>query len=99
MVKQYREKRWNLPFEITANNQSMTRYPTKAAEKKPIMSGNREICPKSSILIIWRSAAPNKAGIAMKKANLAASWCFIPIRMATEIVIPEREIPGNNAQA
>ena len=77
----------------------MTRYPATAAEKKPIMYGNIAICGEFSIFIIWNSPAPNKAGIAMKKANLVASRCWMPIRRATEIVMPEREIPGNKANA
>ena len=77
----------------------MTRYPVTAAVNNPIKSGNRAICCKLSILNIWRRLAPNNAGMAIKKENLAASWCFMPISRATEIVIPEREIPGNKAKA
>ena len=77
----------------------MTRYPATAAEKKPIMSGNRPICSKLSILIICRKQAPKRIGKASKKENLAASRCFIPMRSAAEIVMPDREIPGNKAKA
>ena len=77
----------------------MTRYPTTAAEKKPKISGNRAICSTFSILINLSSPAPIKAGMAIKKLNLAALRCSTPIRMAREIVIPEREIPGNKAKA
>ena len=77
----------------------MTRYPTIAAEKKPIMSGNRSICSKLPILIILLKLAPKRIGKAIKKENLAASRCFMPMRSATEIVMPDREIPGNKAKA
>ena len=77
----------------------MTRYPVTAAVNNPRISGKRANCCKLSIFIIWREQAPNNAGMAMKKENLAALWCFIPIRSAKEIVMPEREIPGNKAKA
>ena len=57
---------------MIVNNHSITRYPVRVAEKKQIMSGNISIVDKLSMLIISTKPAPNKAGIAIKKENLAA---------------------------
>ena len=46
---------------------------------------------------IFRSAAPQIAGIERIKENLAAVLGSIPKSMPTAIVDPEREIPGRIA--
>ena len=49
-------------------------------------------------LTISNEPAPNSIGIAIKKEYFADFSFSIPIIIPMDIVIPEREIPGNNAK-
>ena len=84
---------------ITTDSRYKDRYPTKKDTTNPATYLN---CSKEIRQILF-SAILNKnepiiTGIAAIKENLKASCLSTPLNRSVDIVIPDREIPGNKAK-
>tara|TARA_Y100000817_G_C16561708_1_gene413471 strand:+ start:75 stop:473 length:399 start_codon:yes stop_codon:yes gene_type:complete len=97
MAKQYIEKYHKRPSAVTKIKSLIAKYPTIKDVKNPIIGKLLNDCSINKSLDLTMQE-PRIAGIERKKENLVASFDFKPSKRATEIVIPDLEIPGNTAK-
>ena len=101
-TRQYTANQINLPFLTKFSIQLHARKPEIKAAKKPTVSDNIEIplspCVKLPF-IKSRKAYPKIGTSTIRKENLATFSLLFPKRIPVAIVDPERDNPGNTAQA
>ena len=86
-------------FSLTIlSNTLIAKYPEITATTNPAMQAPISIFPPLKSLS-WKTAAPKIAGIDKMKLNFAANSLSNPANNPAAIVVPERESPGNTANA
>ena len=101
-TKQYTANQINFPFFTRFNIQLQAIYPEIKAARKPTTSANIEIPlseGKKPPYIMSRKASPKIGTNTIKKENLATLSLLFPSRIPVAMVEPERDKPGNTAQA
>ena len=81
-----------LPFFRYSSKNFITKTPTKKLNKTPIKNAN-----VNSKSVILTNTAANTIGVESKNEYFAALSLSTPKALATVIVIPDLDVPGNAA--
>src|SRR5881394_365805 len=99
-AKQYGAKAKKRPRRSIATRNRIAKTPERNATMQPTISGTTPIWAMSTDA--WRASskpAPAISGIAIRKLKSAAGTAPRPTHSPDAIVVPERDTPGNGANA